>query len=78
MRYVLAGTVIVVYLLHQDWWFWTAARPLVFGFMPVGLFYHGVYCLLCSALMILLVRFSWPVPFDEPAASSPRSEEKGR
>ena len=77
MRFILTGTVIAVYLLHQDLWFWNTARPLVLGFMPVGLFYHGVYCLVCSALMMLLVKFAWPVPFDE-AASAVLSEDEGR
>ena len=33
----------LVYALHQDVWFWRAARPLVFGFLPIGLFYHAAY-----------------------------------
>jgi len=46
--------------LHQDLWFWHQARPLVFGFLPVGLAYHGAYCLAVSALMWLLTRAAWP------------------
>ena len=30
-------------LLHQDVWLWRSARPLVFGFLPIGLFYHACY-----------------------------------
>jgi hypothetical protein len=26
--------------LHQDVWFWREARPLVFGFLAIGLFCH--------------------------------------
>ena len=36
------------------------ARPLVFGFLPIGLFYHGVYSLAVAALMWALVRYAWP------------------
>ncbi len=43
MRFILACIVIAVYFLHQDVWFWQAARPLVFGFLPVGLAYHAAY-----------------------------------
>ena len=32
-----------LYLLHQDFWFWRSARPLLFGFLPVGLAYHAAY-----------------------------------
>jgi len=34
-----ALVVAAVYALHQDVWFWHAARPLGLGFLPVGLFY---------------------------------------
>ena len=34
---------VLLYALHQDFWFWREARPLVFGFLPIGLFYHAVH-----------------------------------
>ena len=37
---VAALLVAALYALHQDIWFWREARPLVFGFLPIGLFYH--------------------------------------
>jgi len=77
MRFILAGIVIAVYLLHQDLWFWRTARPLVFGFMPIGLFYHAVFCLLCSAAMVLLVKFAWPLDLDAPP-SALLPEDEGR
>jgi hypothetical protein len=49
-----------LYALHQDVWFWREARPLVFGFLPIGLFYHATYTLAISLLMWLLVRTHWP------------------
>ena len=59
-RWTLALIVLVVYALHQDVWLWHEARPLVFGFLPVGLFYHACYSLAVALLMWLLVRFAWP------------------
>jgi hypothetical protein len=53
-----------VYILHQDFWNWDAARPLLWGFLPVGLWYHGAYILLCAAVMALLVRWCWPAHLD--------------
>ena len=41
MRWLAIGAVVLLYLLHQDFWFWRDARPLVFGFLPIGLFYHA-------------------------------------
>jgi len=77
MRFILAGIVIAVYLLHQDLWFWRTAHPLVFGFLPIGLFYHAVFCILCSVVMVLLVKFAWPVN-SEPPASALLPEDEGR
>ena len=45
MRWWVAFAVASFVVLHQDFWFWTTATPLVFGFLPVGLFYHAVYSL---------------------------------
>ena len=50
----------VIYAAHQDLWFWREARPLVFGFLPVGLAYHGAYCVAGALLMWALTRFAWP------------------
>ena len=44
-RSLLLAAVVALYVLHQDVWFWRTARPLVFGFLPVGLAYHAAYCL---------------------------------
>ena len=34
--------------LHQDFWFWRTAHPLVFGFIPIGLFYQAVFSVAAS------------------------------
>ena len=52
--------IVVVYALHQDVWFWSTARPLVFGFLPIGLAYHAAYCVAVAAMMWALTRFAWP------------------
>lgn len=62
----MALVIVLVYLLHQDFWFWRSARPLVFGFLPVGLAYHAAYTLGISLLMLYLVRHYWPSHLDEP------------
>ena len=60
MRWWLALTVVALYALHQDVWFWNRAQPLVFGFLPIGLFYHLLYSVVVAGLMALLVRYAWP------------------
>ncbi len=69
-NWLLAAAVLALYLLHQDFWFWNAARPLVFGFLPVGLFYHAAYSLVVAGLMWALVRFAWPAHLEADAESA--------
>ena len=59
-RTLLVIAVVVVYVLHQDFWFWRTARPLIFGFVPIGLFYHACFAVLASLLLWLLVKHAWP------------------
>ena len=56
--------VVTLFVLHQDVWFWGRATPLVFGILPVGLFYHAAYTLITAAALWLLVRFAWPADLD--------------
>jgi hypothetical protein len=61
MKPVALGALVgLFYALHQDLWFWRDARPLVFGFLPIGLFYHAAYTAGCSVLLWVLVKWSWP------------------
>jgi hypothetical protein len=59
-RVLLVALVIAVYLLHQDFWWWRTAKPLLFGFLPIGLFYHACYSVAAAAVMWLLVKYAWP------------------
>jgi len=54
-----------LYVLHQDFWLWRTARPLVFGFLPAGLAYHAAFTLAAAALMVVLVRVAWPSHLEE-------------
>lgn len=69
-----------LYVLHQDFWFWRTARPLVFGFVPIGLFYHACYTLAIAFALLLLVKHAWPSELEEDAgdgATGRRGEEEG-
>ena len=71
---------IVVYLLHQDYWNWRAYKPLLLGFLPVGLAYHALYSIAAATLMALLVKFAWPSELErveryDPAKSPGESQE---
>jgi hypothetical protein len=64
----ITALIVAFYALHQDWWLWRDAKPLVFGFLPVGLFYHVSYTVAAAGLMWLLVHTCWPsrLERDEP------------
>ncbi len=78
---LLALMVVVVYVLHQDFWNWRRYEPLILGFLPVGLAYQAAYSLLAAATMALLVKFAWPAHLektvpdstDRPQPEAPRS-----
>lgn len=57
---LVVAVIALFYLLHQDWWHWPVARPLAFGFLPVGLWYHALYTIAAALLMAALVRWCWP------------------
>jgi uncharacterized membrane protein len=63
-KFSLSLLVIVVFLVHQDFWNWKNAEPFVFGFLPVGLAYHAGYAVLAAIMMALLVKFAWPNDLD--------------
>ena len=73
-RLWLALMVIVLYVLHQDIWFWRTATPTVFGFLPIGLFYHVVYTLAICLVMWLLVKFAWPSQLETIEKSATEEE----
>jgi hypothetical protein len=55
-----AFAVAILYLLHQDVWLWRTTRPLMFGFLPVGLAWHAAYCVVVCLLMLWLTKVAWP------------------
>ena len=59
MRKVVVLLAVALCILHQDFWFW-GNEGLVFGFMPVGLFYHACYSLAAAILWAFTIKFAWP------------------
>lgn len=72
MKWLLVLMVAVVYALHHDIWFWKD-RSLVFGFLPVGLAYHGGFAILSSGMLAVLVKFAWPDHLEESVADLPNT-----
>lgn len=59
-RKLLVVVVVLLYVLHQDFWFWRTAHPLVLGFIPIGLFYQACFSVAAALVMWLLVKYAWP------------------
>ena len=76
-RILLVVAVVVLYLLHQDFWFWRSSR-LVFGFIPIGLFYHACFSVAAALLMWLLVTFAWPSQLEREVEQAQHEEDAPR
>ena len=74
-RPFLIAAVAALYALHQDFWFWRRARPFVFGFIPVGLFYQMCFSVAAALLMWLLVRYAWPSHLEQEIEDSESRQE---
>ncbi len=62
IRKLLYLSLVVLYFLHNDLWFWHDSR-FVLG-LPIGLLYHIGFCLVAALLMVLLVTCAWPGHLD--------------
>ncbi|QDV24425.1 DUF3311 domain-containing protein [Aureliella helgolandensis] len=56
---VISGLVVLLLVLHQDNWLWDD-DSLVFGFMPIGLFYHVCLSMAAAATWFLATLIAWP------------------
>ena len=76
-RTLLIVAVVALYLLHQDFWFWRNPH-LVFGFIPIGLFYQGCFSVAAALLMWLLVKQAWPVHLEQEIEQQKSEEDPNR
>jgi hypothetical protein len=75
-RILVALVVVALYILHQDFWYWRTPYPLVFGFIPIGLFYHACFSVAASLVMWMLVKFAWPTHLEREVENfAPREDE---
>lgn len=63
MKYAIWLFVLLLLIIHQDFWNWDNGT-LVFGFMPIGLFYHACISTAASVVWFLACQFAWPAPDD--------------
>ena len=61
------GLVLLVGILHYDFWLWDA-DGVVLGFLPVGLAYQAGISIAAAIAWALVVRFAWPDAVEEWAS----------
>ncbi len=71
-RFVWVG-IAVLAVLHYDFWFWSDTS-LLFGFMPIGLFYQALISVSAGILWALAVKHAWPDHVEEWADEQDGSE----
>ena len=76
MKYVVWGMVLLLIVLHQDVWFWND-RTLVFGFMPITLFYHACISVAAGFTWFLATKFAWPLDDDDELQSAAGADDGG-
>jgi hypothetical protein len=60
MKSLVVGLLILLAVVHQDFWWRADHRTLVFGFLPVSLFYHCCISIAASVLWGLACYHCWP------------------
>lgn len=79
-RIAVFGALVLLAVLHQDFWWRDDHRTLVFGFLPVSLAYHIGVSIAACVLWGLACRYCWPKDLevaDSEAASRTARSEKG-
>jgi hypothetical protein len=64
MKYVIWFLVAALLIAHQDSWFWTSPE-VVFGFIPIGLFYHACISIAASVVWLLACTIAWPKEIED-------------
>ena len=66
MKRFVVILLILLAILHQDFWYWDSIEPLVFGFIPIGLAYQIGVSIAAGILWALAVCYCWPKDVDLP------------
>lgn len=60
MKYLIYGLLVLLAVLHQDFWWRYDSQTLVFGFLPISLFYHICVSIAACVLWGLACKYCWP------------------
>ena len=62
---------LLVLFLRHDYWNWNTPGYLLFGVLPIGLWWQALVTLLASIMMWLMVTLAWPSHLEESATTNP-------
>ena len=68
MKKVVYGLVVLLAIIHQDFWWWDN-KTLVFGLMRLGLFYHALFSCMAAGVWAMAIKWAWPSEIEEWAES---------
>jgi hypothetical protein len=66
MRILIFGLIVLLGVLHQDFWWRGDHQTLLLGVLPVSLAYHMGISIAACALWGLACRYCWPRNVDVP------------
>lgn len=61
---IIIALVVLLLVLHQDNWFWND-DTLLFGFLPIGLFWHACISIGATLTWALATKIAWPIDTSE-------------
>lgn len=64
MKKLVYGLLILLAVVHQDFWWWDSIDPVVLGFIPIGLAYHAGVSVAAAVLWAMAVKYCWPSDVD--------------
>lgn len=76
MKRVVVLLLVLITVLHQDFWLWDRIDPLILGFIPIGLAYHAGISIAAAAVWGLVTVFCWPKELEvaDHESAAPRQQ----
>ena len=64
MKNTVYVLIVLLTIVHQDFWWWESSTPLVLGFIPISLAYHACISMAAAVLWALAIKYCWPADAD--------------
>ncbi|HNO77424.1 MAG TPA: hypothetical protein PKN33_05120 [Phycisphaerae bacterium] len=74
MRIFVYFLIVLLAIVHQDFWWWDTEKPLIGGVVPIGLAYHALVSLAAAIFWGLAAKYCWPHDLDDDDAITAGNE----